>query len=113
MKINKVLMDITMRNGGGTFTRSLEDANLKKGFMVSLPDHEQVVSLKEAHTISITDMVTIAKDLNAYIGTWLDDGKIYIDLSVNINNIEDAKRIGRENNQLAIYDVYNKMVIRL
>lgn len=113
MRLNKMVMKSIMQNGGGTFTTALDSAKVRRGFMVSLEKYEQVVPINKAHTTELNTMVEIATKLNAYIGTWLNDDKIYIDLSININNIEDAIRIGKENNQLAIYDIVNDMVINI
>jgi hypothetical protein len=42
-----------------------------------------------------------------YLGTWLNDGKVYLDVSENIQSKSTATRIGRERNQKAIWDVAN------
>lgn len=46
-----------------------------------------------------------------YLGTWLNGGKIYLDVSQNITSREEAIRIGRERNQKAIWDVVNQVEI--
>jgi len=42
-----------------------------------------------------------------YLGTWLNEGKVYLDVSENIQSKSKATRIGRERNQKAIWDVAN------
>jgi hypothetical protein len=48
-----------------------------------------------------------------YFGGWLDDNTLYLDTSVNIEDLDEAMKLGRANNQLAIYDVKNQTSIRL
>lgn len=49
------------------------------------------------------------KDLGGknYLGTWVKDGKVYLDVAENIQDKDVATQIGRERNQLAIWDVVN------
>jgi hypothetical protein len=42
-----------------------------------------------------------------YLGTWLNEGKVYLDVSENIQSKSRATKIGRERNQLTIWDVAN------
>ena len=50
-----------------------------------------------------------------FAGTWQDDktGKVYFDISVRYDDLEEAKRFAREVKQIAIYDVVNGCEIRL
>lgn len=111
--LNNDMVKHIMKNGGATFTSTLEHANLKKGYMVSLPDHEQVVSLETAHTTDLDKFTSLAKSLNGFVGTWLSKGKVYLDISVNILDLEEALRLGKEWKQLAIYDIVNDTTIEV
>ena len=46
-----------------------------------------------------------------YLGTWLSDGKVYLDVSENIQSKSTATRMGRERNQKEIWDVVNQVGI--
>ena len=46
----------------------------------------------------------IAMENNAYIGFWLDNNDLYVDVSINIDNLSEAIKIAQENKQLAIYN---------
>lgn len=46
-----------------------------------------------------------------YLGTWLNEGKIYLDVSENIMSRDEATRLGAERNQLKIWDVVNQVEI--
>ena len=111
--LNNDMVQHIMKNGGATFTSSLEHANLKKGYMVSLPEHEQVVSLETAHTANLEKFTRLAKSLNGFVGTWLNNGRIYLDISVNILDLSEALRFGKKWNQLAIYDIENETTIEV
>jgi hypothetical protein len=55
-------------------------------------------------------MKTHRKDLGSgknYLGTWLNEGKVYLDVSENIQDVSAATKVGRERNQKAIWDVVN------
>jgi hypothetical protein len=57
----------------------------------------------------------LTKDIKPkeFIGLWLDNGILYIDLSRVILSLENAKELGRANKQQAIYDLKNKKTIYL
>jgi hypothetical protein len=42
-----------------------------------------------------------------YLGTWLNESKVYLDVAENIQELFEAIRLGRERNQKAIWDVAN------
>lgn len=50
---------------------------------------------------------------NHYFGLWSYSGLVYIDISVNIQSLDQAIQIGRENKQISIFDVQNNDVIML
>ena len=63
---------------------------------------------------AIKENMEIVKGLdNAYLGAWIDEGITYIDISVLVENKEDALELGKVNNQLAIYDIENNESIYL
>lgn len=111
--LNNEMVKHIMDNGGATFTSDLEHSNLVDGYMVSLPEHEQVIGLETAHKASLEKFTSLAKSLNGYVGTWLSKGMIYLDISVNIKDLNEALRLGKEYNQLAIYDIKNDKVIEV
>jgi GNAT superfamily N-acetyltransferase len=46
-----------------------------------------------------------------YLGTWLNEGKIYLDVSENIMDRAEATSLGAQRNQLKIWDVVNQVEI--
>ena len=48
---------------------------------------------------------------NEYYGTWVDNGKVYYDVSVNIPSERQATILALFRNELAIWDVENNEAI--
>jgi hypothetical protein len=59
------------------------------------------------------DLKALIKRVRAteFIGLWLDNGIIYIDISRVIQNKEKALKLAKEQNQKAIFDIKNNKVI--
>lgn len=113
----KELYDYLMENNGFTIDFNLEIPNDLK-YIVSIPNCEIIIPLKELTfevfkaNLSKTVKNFILTDYNnKYIGCWINSDKVYFDISISCNNIKDALIIGKENNQLAIYDFINQKSI--
>lgn len=113
--LDKIINE-AIKNGGATLTATLDNASLKYNYMVSLYGHEA--------TFKVDDMEGLKEGLKAYqkkasgkkdlyIGLWVNDGLVYLDLSINICKKRDALRIGKQNKQKAIYDVKNNKDIKI
>ena len=92
----------------GWFSLSLNGDSPKSGFMVSIRDILKMpldLWLELEEQSSINDYSEIAKNVNGYIGCWIDNGDVYIDISANIQDRGQALKVARENGQLAIYDI--------
>ena len=46
-------------------------------------------------------------DVTYNLGGWINDGKLYLDISVVYDNEEEAIRMAKENKQLAYFDIAN------
>lgn len=91
------------------------------GYMVSQPDTELRVSMSVGLS-EIVDAINRYIDNNrtilfsgdnVYLGTWIDDSHLYLDISENVEDYYEAVTQGVCANQLAIYDVKYKLDIRL
>lgn len=116
MKMLKVrdLKEMAVKNGG--FSLSSNGDSPKSGFMVSIRDILKMpldLWLELEEQSSINDYSEIAENVNGYIGCWIDNGDVYIDISANIQDKEQALKTAKENNQLAIFDVVNCETIYL
>lgn len=96
-----------------------KDGNeMTEGFVVSpYKGREKVVEGSEITKEQIDEFESANKDLlgkdGHFVGTWFNekDGKTYIDVMVNEKNLDAAKQIAEENEQLAIYDLKEKKEI--
>ena len=105
-----------IKNGGETLTKELKKAELKRGYMVSLEGTETQTRGNDYEAIqkAIEEKQEIIKGKNnMYIGLWLDNNIMYIDVSINIIDKVEALEFGKRNKQLAIYDLVNNDSIYL
>ena len=105
-----------IKNGGETLTKDLKKAELKGGYMVSLEGTESQVKGNDYQAIikAIKEKQETIKDSkNMYIGLWLDNNIMYVDISINIIDKVEALEFGKRNKQLAIYDLVNNDSIYL
>ena len=110
-KIDKQLMTKikidTLKNGGGTFDiYNKQQANT--GYMSSIKDIA-VIDINDFNFFLINKIIEENKNIlrrkNIYLGTWLEDNKVYIDISKNYKNKYYCFKIAKKLNQLAIFDL--------
>ena len=110
-----------IRNNPDGFSVTPDGRQPTDGYMVSLPGRTHLIDPAElngpqghevvaAHTAAHSD---VYKNPAMHIGGWTNDatGKMHLDPSENIKDRATAERLGRERNQIAIYDVKNKRTI--
>lgn len=99
-----------IENKGETLTKELKKADINGGFMVSLEGAEVQKNINDINGIkkAIEEKQEIIKDKNnMYIGLWLDNNIMYIDISINIIDKVEALEFAKYNKQLAIFDLVN------
>ena len=101
----KQLKQAVETNGGATLTSDLDPAIVDGGYMVSLAGHEIKTSMNLLTSDLLKEYQRIAEQCNAYVGLWLDGRDLYLDISVNIQDQQQAIKMARDNKQLAIYQV--------
>jgi len=109
-------------HGGATYNINTHEFNPTSGYIVALIGHEKIVdvptTLNEWQDI-MTDYLTasvwdcIAEQHNVYLGFWIEEGKLYIDLSERYEDFETAFKVGFERGQKAIWDSANSVSIYL
>lgn len=105
-----------IENKGETLTKELKKADINGGFMVSLEGTETQTKGDDYQAIkkAIEDKREIIKDKsNLYIGLWLDNNIMYIDISINIIDKVEALEFAKYNKQLAVYDLVHNDSIYL
>ena len=107
----KEIIELTVKNGGYT----LENENSGR-YVVATGINETVVKeinetiLKEYH-----DTVKSLNNKNYTLGTWLNkkNGLFYLDTVELVDDLETAKKLGKERNEIAIYDLKKNVEIEL
>lgn len=111
---NKMIKKI-IKNGGATLDTNYNDFNASTGFMVSLYGYETKINVDNIEAIKkeMENKKTEAEKNNAFIGLWVDNGLMYLDISKHIKDYNKALETARENEQLAVYDLKNNVSIYL
>lgn len=112
----KELINNIICKGGATLDRDLQPIDTKTGYMVSYFETEKTFDLNGIDYEAISKLILKRQaDLkeNEYLGFWVYKGKLYIDISILINDLKQARQVGINNNQLAIYDLKNDKSIEI
>ena len=113
----------TIENGGASYNLMDGNFNPKTGYMVAKPGAEMIIELSNGRDVyNITKAVKmfikdhirdiLASDQN-YIGSWISDNKLYLDISLRYMNRDVALLRGEQFNQLAIWDCEKGKTINL
>lgn len=114
MESNKIMEII--ENKGATLDQNYNNFNSDKGFMVSIKGQEVKVNKNDIKGIQreIEKKRDFIKDKKGlFIGLWLDDDVIYVDVSIHVIDYLEALEVARNNEQLAIFDLKNNDSIYL
>lgn len=117
------LQDVLTTNGATLDRKSFKELDLKDGFMVSLIGLEHKVAVMGLDDGILKDMIedmkavahaySVMLERETYIGLWVDSDYVYFDISIKVNTIGHAYKLGRLNKQLAIFDNKYKKVLTL
>lgn len=103
-KIN--LYNEVIENGGFSFNANFESPT--KGYMVSLVGFEKVIPMENVTPYLLGELFRQYSEQlqdGEYVGAWVDDGQLYLDISSNIQDKNEAVKLGNERNQLGIFDL--------
>jgi hypothetical protein len=85
------------------------------GYMVSFRGKEQKINVLDFNAGHVDSFIRSNLDLlhnrNNFVGTWIDNDIVYLDLSLNILDKDTALVWGKANGQICIWDVKNKVEI--
>ena len=112
---NNKIMEI-IENKGATLDYDYNNFSSDKGFMVSIKGQEVKVNKNNIEEIKKEiekkkEFIENKKGL--YIGLWLENDILFIDISIHIIDYLEALEVGRNNDQLAIFDLKKKDSIYL
>lgn len=102
-----------IKNGGATIdARTQKQVNFKNGFQVSFKDCYILELAKLNEILNKTNkLLTENKNKNVFVGLWVENGFIYIDLSKTIKRKNYALMFGALKNQISIFDWSTKNCI--
>jgi hypothetical protein len=108
MKNLKEFVAAIIENGGATYNLA-NGGTVDKGYMVSKKGFEMKfqpeVDVTQAVCQFIKEFGFELYEVENFIGAWIDEGVLYLDVSNNFAKRCDAIREGYKNEQLAIFDV--------
>lgn len=112
--IDKININEIIKNGGATLDKNYQNIKEKNGYMVSIMGMEKTFPLNQLEELkdNIEEYQKILKN-NEYIGLWVENELIYLDISKHYKDLKQAKKMGIYNKQLAIYDIANNKNIYL
>ena len=110
-----------INDNGASYNLLTGQFNPDNGYMVSMQDHESITVFNtESVQYEICRYVRAKAELlmagisdTNFLGGWLVEGYLYLDISMHELDLNEALRIAKNNNQLAIFDCKNKVSIYL
>ena len=103
--------------GGFSYNATTGSFNPSTGYMVSLTGFEEQFYFddfenKDIKQYFVRHVKQLCKD-ESFLGGWVDGNQVFLDVSINIDDLETAIYTGIMNDQLAIFDCANQRVITL
>ena len=95
----------------GGFSLSLKLEAPKSGYMVSLQQKELIINddvkglKKKLYDYFNNNYDIVNNNKKLFFGGWINEGKIYLDISENVLDKKEAIQKGMERQQLAIFNV--------
>lgn len=113
----KELLEEIKRKGGLTTIDGYIDIDLKDGYAVGLYGLEFTLyndSEIDAYVLeNAVNSVLKFKQAGQYLGYWLDDNTLYIDVVTVVNKFDYAMKLASTFNQNSIYDFKHKRCINV
>ena len=100
-KITLATIKSIKRNGGATFNKYGERVTMKTGYQVSKCDL-LIIPVDELDMFIVKELLERLVRRGYYLGLWIDNGNVYIDISCRIPTKSKAMEMGRELNQLSV-----------
>lgn len=103
----KNLIAYALENGGATINGNGKIVSFPFGYQVAIREYEKKIPLSSVDNIAletINNYLLVAKKARAFVGLWLDNETLYLDISNHIQNKGVALSIGRKEKQLSIFD---------
>jgi hypothetical protein len=106
-----------LQNNGFSYNINTGEFNPNYGYFVSIRGFEEAFNLSDFDDADIKRYLAIHSeqlaDHGKWLGGWVEDGKVYLDVSLKTEFLERAIYLGILNDQKAVYDAYKSKVINI
>lgn len=93
-----------INNGGATLNKNGDAVNFASGYQVSKKDCYTLDINNTAEVLNAINKLLNTIKADEFAGIWIEDGKTYIDISIKIDSLADALKLGKELKQISIFD---------
>lgn len=114
--LNDKMIKTIIKNGGATLDCNYNNFNASAGYMVSLYGYETKISINNIEEIKkeiLKKMELIRTKKGCFVGLWVENDLLYIDISKHIEDYNKALEVARNNQQKAVYNLKNDKSIYL
>jgi hypothetical protein len=99
-------------NGGASYNLLNGEFNPTNGYMVSIKGHELSITYNtkglqyniSQYIKSKADILISGLSEDKFLGAWLDNELLYLDISILVTTENEAIQLAKENNQLAYFN---------
>jgi len=117
LRDNKLVHEILLNNGITLDIKTNRKIDHTTGYMVAIGGCEKVIPTSELTLKVLSEYIdkhiVILNQKRYFLGAWVNDGKVYLDVSKHSSKLTSAKWLGNLEGQLAIYDLENNCDIKL
>ena len=116
MNLSTLFSELSL-TGGFSYNATTGSFNPLTGYMVSLAGFEEQFYFddfenKDIKQYFVKHVKQLSKD-ESFLGGWVDGNQVFLDISINIDDLETALYTGIINDQAAIFDCANQRTIKL
>ena len=111
--ISNPIFKQTIENQGCSM--NLDGLSPVNGYMVGISGHEKKVNISDFNAGHIDSFIranlSLLHSRYYFIGTWIDNDMVYIDISINYTYKCEALEVAKKSGQICIWDVEKKVEI--
>lgn len=116
MTSNVEFVTKTFHDCGGTFSLIGEDVPTS-GYLVGGAGTEHVIGSDQFTPDSVQAFINQNRaqlfSKGFYLGTWIEDGRVYLDVSEHHDSYENAYALGQSRSEKAIWDIARKTSVHI
>jgi hypothetical protein len=110
------IVNLVKENGGVSYSTTYGSLVGKNGYAVSVHKEREVIlplnrlNDNEVRNFFYENANLLAED-GKFLGIWVEDGNAYLDVSTKVKLKAEAIKMAKDNNQLAIFDLYKSETV--